>query len=259
MDEPPIHYYALEGPKEEAWRTADQWPPAGAEMTRLYLGDGPTGSVDSANDGSLRTGMPGNEGASDRITVDYGTTTGEHARWSAINWERDYSDMRSNDERGLTYTTPPLEADVQVVGHPVAHLWLTTDAPDLDVFVYLEEVDGRGRSTYITEGVLRASHRAQSQAPYENLGLPFHRHYESELAPVPAWEPVELVFDLLPTAYRFREGNRVRMTVAFADAGNFETSPLNPPPEVRVLRETDHLSSVDLPIQGSGPVGLWGP
>ena len=37
----------------------------------------------------------------------------------------------------------------------------------------LKKVEGR-KSTYITEGNLRASHRALSQAPYNNLGLPFH-------------------------------------------------------------------------------------
>ena len=36
--------------------------------------------------------------------------------------------MRTNDEKALTYTTLPLETDVEVTGHPVVHLWLVTDA-----------------------------------------------------------------------------------------------------------------------------------
>ena len=39
------------------------------------------------------------------------------------------------------------------------------EVPDLDVFVYLEEVDRNGKSTYLTEGNLRASHRRVSAAP----------------------------------------------------------------------------------------------
>jgi len=234
--------------KDDAWQTTDEWPPAGVELARFYLGEGETGSVASINDGFLHGEPPGSDTAHDIYPVDYTTTTGEHSRWRAINWPRDYPDMRANDEKALTYTTPPLETDLRVTGHPVAHLWLSTGAPDLDLFVYLEEVDSRGRATYITEGNLRASHRAQGEAPFENLGLPYHSHYESDLAAIPSGEPVELVLDLLPTSYLFRAGNRIRITVAFADAGSFQTPLLNPSPEVRLLRDADHASFVDLPI-----------
>jgi putative CocE/NonD family hydrolase len=258
MDEPPIYYYVLGAAKGDAWRTTEQWPLALEELTRFYLGEGRTGSVASVNDGSLGGEVPGTATGYDVYTVDYTTTSGEHARWKAINWGRDYPDMRANDEKALTYTTPRLQADAEAIGHPVAHLWLATDAPDLDLFVYLEEVDSRGRATYITEGNHRASHRAQSEAPYDHLGLPYHRHYEGELAAIPCGEPVELVFDLLPTAYRFHRGNRIRITVAFADADNFQTPFLDPPPEVRLLRDTDHASFVDLPIVPSQALSLLG-
>jgi putative CocE/NonD family hydrolase len=155
--------------------------------------------------------------------------------------------MRANDEKALTYTTPPLETEVEFTGHPIAHLWLTTDVPDLDVFVYLEDVDARGNSTYITEGNLRASHRALSPAPYDNLGLPYHRHYESDLKPILIGEPVELVFDLLPTSYLFQKGHRVRIAVAFADADNFDTTTLDPLPALNLLRSAKSPSYVELP------------
>ena len=60
-----------------------------------------------------------------------------------------YPDMRSHDALALTYTTPPLARATNIIGHPVIHLWLSTEAPDLDPFVYLEEVDWRN-STYIS-------------------------------------------------------------------------------------------------------------
>jgi len=137
---------------------------------------------------------------------------------------------------------------VQVVGHPLAHVWLTTRAPDLDVFVYLERVDGSGRSTYITEGLLRASHRAPDEAPYDYLGLPYHNHYRSESEPIPAGEPIELLIDLLPTAVRFPAGSRIRVTIAFADADNFDTPVLDPAPQLQLLRDSAHPSSIQLPI-----------
>ena len=136
---------------------------------------------------------------------------------------------------------------MEVTGHPVVRLWFATDASNLDFFIYLEAVDG-SRSIYLTEGNLRASHRALSKAPFNNLDLPYHRHYKSELAPVSPSLPVELVFDLLPTSYLFRAGSRVRITVTCADADNFESPALDPQPKLRVLRDTAHPSFVEFPI-----------
>lgn len=248
MDEPPIYYYVMGAPQKDAWRTSDQWPLANQQLTRFYFAEGKTGSVASVNDGLLRTEPPGAPNAYDAYTVDYSTTSGVHSRWTAVLEAADYPDMRANDEKALTYTTPPLEADVEVTGHPVVHLWLATGAPDLDVFVYLEEVDGKGKSTYITEGNLRASHRALSEVSFNNLGLPYQRSYESDLTPIPAGEPVELVFDLLPTSKLFHKGNRIRITITGADADNFDTPILDPAPEIRLLRNTTYASSIDLPI-----------
>jgi putative CocE/NonD family hydrolase len=255
MDEPGLHYSVLGAPADRAWRASRQWPLAGHEPTPLYLARGESGTVASVNDGLLTRQAPEAADASDAYTVDYTTTTGVRSRWSAVNWPRDYPDMRANDAKALTYTTPPLPTDVEVVGYPIAHLWLAADAPDLDVFVYLEHVDRSGASTYVTEGTLRASHRALSEAPFKNLGLPFHSHYRSDLAPLPEGKPVELAIALLPTGYRFPKGSRIRIALAFADRDNFDTPVLNPPPELRVLRDSAHASFVTLPIVPAGHGG----
>jgi putative CocE/NonD family hydrolase len=243
MQEPPIHYYLQGVSSQTAWQVTDVWPPKNGEMTRYYFGAGA-----APHAGTLVPTPPAAGEAFDAYTVDYTTTTGPKARWTAVNWAHEYPNMRANDAKALSYTTPPLEAAVQVVGHPVVHLWLSSDAPDLDVFAYLEEVDGSGNSTYVTEGNLRASHRAMASAPYDNLGLPYRNHFQSEVTPIPAGEPVELVFDLLPTAYRFGAGKQLRVTVAFADADNFDTPILNPAPALQLLRNAGQPSYVELPL-----------
>jgi putative CocE/NonD family hydrolase len=248
MNEPPIYYYVMGAEKKDSWRTSDCWPLAKQKLTPFYFGEGKTGSVASVNDGFLRPEPPGNKDAADAYTVDYSTTSGKYSRWYAVNWPRNYPNMQPNDQKALTYTTPPLEADMEVTGHPEAHLWLATEAPDLDAFIYLEEVDGTGRSTYITEGTLRASHRKLSRAPYNNLGLPFPSHYQSDLAPIRPGQPVELVFSLLSTSYRFPKGSRIRISVAFADADNFETPVIDPSPTLHLLRDKNHPSFVQLPV-----------
>jgi putative CocE/NonD family hydrolase len=248
MDEPPIHYYLMGSDKKNAWKVTDAWPPKNLETVRYYFGPGEAGEKNSVNNGLLYPSSPTAPEASDTYTVDYTTTSSNHSRWTAVNWTHDYPNMRSNDAKALTYTTAPLRKPVQVTGHPVIRVWLKSDAPDLDLFAYLEEVDGSGNSTYITEGNLRASHRTLGQAPYNNLGLPYHRHYKSDLATIPPGEPVELVFDLLPTSYVFRAGNRIRITITCADADNFETPVLNPAPKLHLLRDRNHPSSIQLPI-----------
>jgi hypothetical protein len=234
--------------KGAAWRTAGQWPLPGTQRTRFYFAKGRSGSVASTNDGLLCTEAPVGADGADTYTVDYSTTSGVDARWSAVVKEGRYPAQRANDEKALTYTTASLERDLEIVGHPVAHLWLTTKAPDLDVFVYVEEVDAQGNVAYVTEGNLRASHRALGQAPWGNLGLPFHRSYQEDVAPIPAGEPVELVFDLLPTGKRFCQGTRIRIAVTCADADNFDTPKLDPAPRVHFLRDIAHASFVELPI-----------
>ncbi len=243
VQEPPIHYYLQGVDRQAAWQVTDVWPPQSGAMTRYYFEAGAAPKV-----GALVPAPPAAGEAFDAYTVDYTTTTGPKARWTAVNWAHEYPNMRANDAKALTYTTPPLEAAAQVVGHPVAHLWLSTAASDLDVFAYLEEVDGSGNSTYITEGTLRASHRVMAPAPYDNLGLPYRNHFQSEVQPIPAGEPVELVFDLLPTAYRFGAGKQLRITVAFADADNFATPVLSPAPSLQLLRSGEQASYVELPL-----------
>jgi putative CocE/NonD family hydrolase len=250
-NEPPIHYYLLNVGKEEAWKTVDGWPLKGPKMV-YYFGGRTGNSESSANDGTLQSNPPAESTALDLYTVDYTTTTGKQARWTAVEESHHYPNMRFNDAKALTYTTRPLEDAMQVIGHPVVHLWLASDVPDLDVFAYLEEVDQNGNSTYITEGNLRASHRALSRAPYENFGLPFHTHFKSDQQPILAGEPIELVFDLLPTAYHFVKGKRIRVTIAFADADNFETPIIDPPPSLRFLRDINHPSFIQFMRAQSG-------
>ncbi len=255
MDEPSIHYYVMGVGKKSAWNVTDAWPLKNQKPVSYYFGSAGAGEATSTNNGVLYPSSPTDSDGSDVYTVDYTTTSSNHSRWTAVNWAHDYPNMRSNDAKALTYTTPPLEKALQVIGHPVVHLWLRSDAPDLDMFVYLEEVDGSGNSTYITEGNLRASHRSPGQAPYEILGMPYYNHFQSEARSILTGEPTELTFDLLPTAYQFSKGNRIRITIACADADNFETPVLEPAPKLLLLRDKIHPSSIQLPVIQSGKRG----
>jgi putative CocE/NonD family hydrolase len=248
MDEPPIHYYVQGADKAQAYQSTDTWPLGDQEISRCYFGPGEGDKDISANNGALILSSPSDSEALDKYTIDYTTTTGNTPLWSALAVPHEYPNMRSNDAKALTYTTPPLETAITVAGHPIIHVWLSTDAPDLDIFVYLEEVDANGNSTYITEGELRASHRTLSLPPFENFGLPWRNHFESEIQPIQKGEPFELVFDLRPTAWQFSTGKRIRITLAFADDGNFDTPVLDPAPMIQLMRDENHPSFVEIPV-----------
>ncbi len=250
MSEAPIYYYTMGEGKNSGWHSAWQWPLPNQKLTNYYFDGTKSGSVDSVNDGSLSLDLPVTTTGVDEYLVDYSTTSGTATRWTAgydVMSPVYPNTMMFNDEKGLTYTTPPLPAEVEVTGHPVVHLWVTSSAKDGDFFVYLEDISAARYSKFVTEGNLRASHRAISTAPYENLGLPYHRSYAEDIADLPD-QPVELVFDLLPTSYVFAAGHRIRVTITCADKDTALTPQLDPPPTVHLYREADHASYIVLPI-----------
>ncbi len=234
MAEPPIYYYTMGIPEEQAWRPAWKWPLPNEQPVQYYFHAGPSKSVRSVNDGVLDTSQPTHSAGQDNYTVDYAATSREGTAW--------------NDQKGLTYTTQPLPQDLQVTGHPIVHLWAASTANDGDFFVYLEEVSESGVSQHITDGVLRASHRALSEPPFDIMGLPYHFSGAGDIAPLPGGEPVELVLDLLPISNIFDTGHRVRVTLTGADKGNALTPTLSPPPQVSIYRDARHASYIILPV-----------
>lgn len=251
MDEAPISYHVMKSPKNNEWRTAYNWPLPEEKSTKYYFLEGPSESVQSVNDGILSKESPSGTTRKDDYSVDYTTTTGQATRWdNAVGGGFEYPDMRENDEKALTYTTSPLAADLEVTGHPVVYLWISSTATDGDFFAYIEEVDASGVSHYVTEGAMRASHRALHEPYYETFGLPFHRSHEEDVAAIVPGEPVELVFELQPTSNVFNMGNRIRITIACADKDNAQTPELSPPPIVTLYRNSEHASYILLPVIG---------
>ena len=249
MDEPPVRYYTLGAPADQAWSSSAGWPLANQVPTRYYFGAGPSGSVDSLNDGSLDTTAPADDSGQDDYTVDYAMTMGPKTRWQrVVGGEFEYGDMAQRDAASLTYTTPPQAKRLEITGHPIVHLWVSSTADDGDLFVYLEKVDVDGYVHYLTEGVLRASHRTLADPPYRYLGLPYHRSFAEDVEPIPADTPVELVFDLHPTSVLCESGDRLRVRVVGADADTFLTPELDPAATVTVHRNAAHASYIELPV-----------
>jgi len=250
MDEAPIHYFTMGAPAGDGWRATDTWPLPQETRVAYHFHGGPSGSIESVNDGLLATRAPDAAGGDD-YTVDYATSSGPITRWSVAvgrgGSNPRYMDLRENDARSLTYTTSALAADLEVTGHPVVYLWVASEAPDGDFFVFLEEVLPDGTSEYVTEGCLRASHRRLADPPHDVLGLPYHSGLRADAAPESA-APVELAFDLFPVSNVFDAGHRMRVSIAGADDENALTPPIPPAPTFTLLRGGRTPSRIDLPV-----------
>ncbi|MCP3985717.1 MAG: CocE/NonD family hydrolase, partial [bacterium] len=164
------------------------------------------------------------------------------------------------------------EVDLEVTGHPLATLYVTSTAEDGAVFVYLEDVDPDGNIAHVTEGMLRILHRRLSPAPmpmagvaflmpgvpmiptpgasFRMPGVPYRTFDRADAAPLNEGDVAELVFDLLPTSYLFERGHRIRVAIAGADKDHFALIPEGGPPTLQVFREANRASRITLPGVG---------
>jgi uncharacterized protein len=142
---------------------------------------------------------------------------------------------------GVAFVTEPLAEDLEVTGHPVLSLRITSSIPDVDVYAVLEDLAPDGTATsYQMNGQFRASHRALAEAPFNYLGLPWHTHEEADAVPLVPGEPAVVEFELLPLSYIFPRGHRIRLRVQFADpsgepAGRNTVNVLHGPGQESVL------------------------
>jgi len=178
--------------------------------------------------------------------VDVNVGTGRTSRWdlgSAVI----YPDRRVADRKLLCYTSAPLDADLEVTGHASVTVFVSSTATDGEFFAYLEDMNPKGRVTYVTEGELRAVHRKLSaEPPYGQVGA-YHSFKRSDALPLPPGGVTEITFEILPTSYRFKRGHSIRLALAGADKDHFAVMP-GPPPSWRVYRDSVHASRISLPV-----------
>jgi hypothetical protein len=130
----------------------------------------------------------------------------------------------------LTYTSAPLEDDVEVIGPVFAELFVTSSTEHFDVFARLCDVEPSGRSTNVCDGILRCG-------------------------PSTA-QPVRV--DLWPTAHRFGRGHRLRLQVSGGAHPRFSRNPGTGEPlatgtrlaasDRTVAHDPDRPSRVTLPV-----------
>ena len=147
---------------------------------------------------------------------------------------------------GVTFATPPLEADTEITGPSALKLYVASATTNADIFAVLSVLDPQGREvvfqgaldphTPVGQGWLRASHRKldpQLALPYR----PYHTHDEDQ--PLTPGQIYELDVEIWPTCIVVPRGYRITLTVRGKDyvyAGEAAT-----------------LSNMKNPMRGCGP------
>ncbi len=134
-----------------------------------------------------------------------------------------------------------------MTGHPIAKLFMSANATDGGLFVYLEDVHPDGTVSYVTEGQLRLIHRQTADSPIAGDPVPFRTYLRADARALTPGTVVEVTIDLLPTSFVFRTGHAIRVAIAGADAGNFDVPVPTSPLIFDLHRDTPHPSRIELP------------
>ncbi len=205
----------------ETFRDEAAWPLARARNRELYLNGAPSGSLTSLNDGSLSF-----EPADGNSTTTFDYPDPQWKLGVAAMGPAGPDPIR----RILTYTTPPLDEDLEVTGPAVLELYLASSNTDTDVFVKISDqlpqsederkAGMQPKALTMSKGWLRASHRAKDER-YSTPSRPYYTHAEPQ--PLEPDTIVKLEIEVMPFSNVFKAGHRIRLELANGDSPVTET------------------------------------
>jgi len=214
MDSEPVKFFVRGA---DAWRAEEEWPPQ-ATPVAYYLRQGPSGSVTSLNDGALSTDTP---------SATEAPTSYTYPDWQWVNGTAVIgADGRVDPARRvLTFTSAPLAADLEAIGPIVLKLYAASTAIDTQFVVKLTDqhpqdaaVHAAGEQpafTPVSKGWLKASHR-EKDAARSTPQRPFYTHLNPQ--PLTPGEIYQFDIEVLPIAYVFKKGHRIRLELANGDS-----------------------------------------
>jgi predicted acyl esterase len=201
-------------------RSAESWPPPGITYMRWFLNAATSGSVTSLNDGGLSP-----QAASGPPSTTY--------KYPVPGWVAGVVGFGPSGPAGgfdpvrrvLTFTTTPLDRDLEICGPIKLVLYASSSACDTDFFIKLSdqfpqapEDRGKGLNPFaelITRGWLRASHRALDPKHSTEM-VPYHTHNDPR--PLTPNEIYNFEISLEPMAYLIQKGHRLRLEIVNGDS-----------------------------------------
>ncbi|MFQ5790658.1 MAG: CocE/NonD family hydrolase [Acidobacteriota bacterium] len=237
IDDPPVRIYVM---GESAWRDELEFPLKRQVETSFYLRAGPSGSIDSLNDGLLLLEKPGDE-TPDRYAYDPARPVPTLGGDLFVEPEG-AQDHRPADRRSLTYTTPPLEEDLEITGFSRVEFFASSTAVDTDWVVTLIDVHPSGYAQHLRQNLLRARYRDGDEAPT-------------------LMEPGTIypfTIEIYPLSNLFKKGHRIRLSVTSSSFpkwypnGNTGREILEDRPGIvatnTIYHDSDHPSRLVVPV-----------
>ena len=291
----PVTLYVM---GRDQWRRERKWPVERARNKLLYL-SGERQGFDtniSLNNGTLlweeeweEQRPTAGEAVATRIAYDpkqerekfAGQKSRSSVRWmmGAIPFVPWAEDERENERHVLTFSTAPLEQEVEVTGPLCLRLWARTSfgppcadpppiwfqwgnllgvdpsplipwarEPNVHWTINLNDVLPSGQVRNITSGWLAASHRPDPQRPdWTRAGYDPFNYPESKDPSTPRdGELYEYVIEIWPTSNQFKAGHQIRIDIAVTDFPHFLPSLV--PSESQILHDAAHPSRLILPV-----------
>jgi putative CocE/NonD family hydrolase len=202
------------------WVQEPGWPSDAIGRTELYLSERQL-TATPADGAAMQLKSPLTAGRDCGRYGGYGGTVPDMA-----------GDQRREDGLGLCFDTPPLEADLVLLGAPQVEVTLRSDKPQATLTARLCEVWPDGTSTLVTWGTLNLSHRASHERP----------------EPLVPGENVSVRLGLNHCGRRFAAGNRLRLVLS-----SQHWPVLWPAPDMPTLAIEPGVSRLILPVREDRP------
>ncbi len=196
---------------ENRWRDENEWPLARTVYTNFYF------SREQGNsDGILRLLPPSGDQPPDSYVYDPENptpTVGGNigGAYRPEDLQQGAADQREVEKRPdvLSFTTPPLDKDLEATGPITVKLFASSDRLDTDFAVILTDVYPDGRSIILADGMIRARYREA-------------KTYQVPLEPGKVYA---FTIDVWPTSNLFRAGHRIRVNISSSNFPKFDNNP----------------------------------
>jgi uncharacterized protein len=222
---PPVEYYVQHANRYAA---AASWPPPGVRFRRFSLG---RGTAQYVSDPAAGFSMAFDQ---------YGTVAGSPYL---------PTDQRLEGPHGLTFRLPVRRKPLDLAGPIALHLVASSTATDTDWYVKLSDVAPDGSESIVTEGALRASHRALDPAK-STPERPYHTHTDPQ--PIEPGRFYAYDIEIWPTAYEVAPGHRLQLRLTSTDL------PTHLPGWYRIDRDHPEATQVELQPPAVNTVRLAG-
>jgi putative CocE/NonD family hydrolase len=241
MDEPPVRIFVM---GDNLWRDENEWPLARTRYAKYYFHSAGHANGRSG-DGVLSAEPPAEEEPdiylyNPRNPVPTQPVLGTTFVLTIFE-PHDQQDTEKRTDI-LVYTTPVLEADIEVTGPIVVKLYASSSAVDTDFTGKLVDVWPDGRAYNVVDGIIRARYRKSISKP--------------EL--IKPDKVYEYTIDLRSTSMVFKAGHMIRVEISSSNFPKWDRNlntghPIGQDAEIKVALQTifhsqQYPSHIVLPV-----------